>query len=215
MTAGIATLAVLLVVKFLLTALSYGSGAPGGIFAPMLLLGAIAGAIFAKIAGTLWPGHAPQAQVLAVLGMAAFFTGSVRAPLTGIVLISEMTGGYELLFPICIASLVAYLVAEGLRDHPIYDALLEADLARTGHGSVRIKPRTVYIGVQIGSAIANQSVATAGLPRGCLLIGIERGGVTLLPNANSLLLPGDHLSILTPGDQPEAPLQIVSLCTGL
>lgn len=69
---------------------------------------------------------------MAVLGMAAFFVGSVRAPLTGIVLISEMTGGYDLLFPICIGCLGAYLIAEGLRDQPIYDALLEAELERSG-----------------------------------------------------------------------------------
>ena len=88
--------------------------------------------------------------------MVAFFVGSVRAPLTGIVLISEMTGGYDLLFPICIACMAAYLIAEGLRDRPIYDALLEADLERTGHGTIRTKPRTMYIGVQIGSAVENQ-----------------------------------------------------------
>src|SRR5205814_9739444 len=99
MNAGLTTLVILIVVKLLFTALSYGSGAPGGIFAPMLLLGALLGAIFAKAAAMLIPAHAEQAQVLAVLGMAAFFVGSVRAPLTGIVLISEMTGGYAPLFP--------------------------------------------------------------------------------------------------------------------
>jgi CIC family chloride channel protein len=120
-----------------------------------------------------------------------------------------------LLFPICIACLAAYLVAEGMRDLPIYDALLEADLERSGHGASRAKPRTVYIGVQLGSAMANQRVAKAGLPRGCLLISIERGGAILLPSADTMILAGDHLSILAPGDQPEAPLQIVNLCTGL
>jgi CIC family chloride channel protein len=212
---GLWTLVLVFAVKLLFTALSYGSGAPGGIFAPMLLLGAILGAMFGRSAALLVPAHTEQAQVLAVLGMAAFFVGSVRAPLTGIVLISEMTGGYTLLFPICIASLAAYLVAEGLRDHPIYDALLEADLERTGHGESRAEPRTVYIGVQIGSAVAGKTVAKAGFPRGCLIIGVERHGATLLPTANTILLAGDHLSILVPGDQPEAPLEIVRLCTGL
>jgi CIC family chloride channel protein len=215
MTGSLALLTVIFVVKMVLTVLSYGSGAPGGIFAPMLILGAVLGAIFAKVVTAVSHAHADQGQVLAVLGMVAFFTGSVRAPLTGIVLISEMTGGYELLFPICIACLAAYLIAEALRNPPIYDALLEAQLVRTGHGSARSRPRTVYIGVQIGSAVENQRVADAGLPRGCLLIGIERGGDVRLPTADTVLLAGDHLSILTPGDQPDAPLKIVSLCTGL
>jgi CIC family chloride channel protein len=213
--AGAAVLIVLFLAKFLLTAISYGSGAPGGIFAPMLLLGALLGAVLAKAFDSVLPSHSGQTQVLAVLGMAAFFVGSVRAPLTGIVLISEMTGGYTLLFPICIACLSAYLVAEALRDVPIYDALLEADLHRTGHGESRARPRTVYIGVQLGSAVEGRSVAQAGLPRGCLIIAVERGGVTSLPTAQTVLLAGDHLSILVPGSQPEAALEIVNLCTGL
>ena len=215
MSAGLVTLAALFVARLLFTAVSYGSGAPGGIFAPMLLLGAILGAMLAKISLLMIPAYADLTQVLAVLGMAAFFVGSVRVPLTGIVLISEMTGGYNLLFPICIAALAAYLVAEFLRDAPIYDALLEADLERTGHGQTRTEPRSMYIGVQLGSAVAGKPVALAGLPRGCLIIAIERGGAILLPTAQTVLLAGDHLSILTPGDQPEAPLQVVKLCTGL
>jgi chloride channel protein, CIC family len=215
MNASLAILVVYFAVKLVFVSLSYGSGAPGGIFAPMLLLGALLGAIVAKATALVLPAHADQQQVLAVMGMAAVFVGSVRAPLTGIVLISEMTGGYDLLFPVCIACLGAYLVAESLHDEPIYEALLEVDLARTGHGPTLSAPRTMYIGVQIGSAIANKRVAQAGLPRGCLIIGIERGGASLLPTAQTELLPGDHLSILAPGDQPEAPLAIVKLCTGL
>jgi CIC family chloride channel protein len=216
-TMGVAlgSLAVLIVVKFVLTVVSYASGAPGGIFAPMLLLGALLGAALGKIAVTLSPSFGAQSQVLAVLGMAAVFVGSVRAPLTGIVLISEMTDGYQLLFPICIASLAAYLTAEGLRGAPIYDVLLEADLERSGHGPSRPEPRTVYIGVQSGSAMAGKRIAEAGLPRGCLIVAVERGGNSLLPSAGTVLLPGDHVSILAPGDLPEAPLDIVRLCTGM
>jgi len=213
--AGAAALAALFFVKLAFTALSYGSGAPGGIFAPMLVLGALLGALFGKATVAILPAQAGQAQVLAVLGMAAVFAGSVRAPLTGIVLISEMTGGYTLLFPICIASLSAYLIAEGLRDLPIYDALLEADLERSGHGPSQIEPRSMYIGVQLGSAVANKRVAGAGLPRGCLIIAIERGGGNLLPTADTVVHAGDHLRILTPGDQPQATMDIVRLCTGL
>jgi CIC family chloride channel protein len=215
MNVSVAALLALFAVKFLLTVASYGSGAPGGIFAPMLLLGALLGASFARTAGLIVPAHAGQTQVLAVLGMAAFFVGSVRAPLTGIVLISEMTGGYDLLFPICIACMAGYLVAEALRDHPIYDALLEADLERSGHGQARSAPRSVYIGVQLGSAVADKTVTQAGLPPGCLIIAIERSGAKLMPTAGTMLRAGDHLSILAPGDKPEAPLEIVRLCTGL
>src|ERR1043165_3609135 len=73
----------------------------------------------------------------------------------------------------------------------------------------------MYIGVQLGSAVEGKSVAQAGLPAGSLIIAIERAGATLLPTARTVMLAGDHLSILVPGDQPETPLAIVRLCTGL
>jgi CIC family chloride channel protein len=212
---GLGAVAVLMLAKFTLTIISYASGAPGGIFAPMLLLGALGGTALARIATTLSPEFADQQQILAVLGMAAFFVGSVRTPLTGIVLISEMTGGYQLLFPICVTALAAYLAAEALRNPPIYDALLEADLKRTGHGATHAEPRTVYIGIQSRSALAGKAIKDAGLPRGCLVVALERGGASLLPTAGTILMSGDHVSVLTPGDSPQAPLEIVRLCTGL
>ena len=177
--------------------------------------GALIGAVLAHGAGRLAPSIADQAEVLAVLGMAAMFVGSVRAPLTGIVLISEMTNGYELLFPICIAGLAAYLTGEALREPPVYDALLEADLHRSGQALNKPEPRSMYIGVQTGSPLAGRKLKDAGLPRGCLVTAVERAGVIILPAADTLLLPGDHVSILAPGDQPDAPLEIVRLCTGL
>ncbi len=212
---GLALLVLLVFAKFLATTLSYASGAPGGIFAPMLLLGALVGTAIARLTAGVFPSLAIQPQVLAVLGMAAFFVGSVRAPLTGIVLISELTGGYQLLFPICVASLAAYLAAESLRSRPIYDALLEADLARSGHGPARVEPRTIYIGVQRGAPLAHIAIAKAGLPHGCLVTAVERSGQTLIPTADTVFLPGDHVSILAPGNMPDAPLEIVRLCTGL
>jgi hypothetical protein len=169
----------------------------------------------AKVAALAFPTFEGEAQVLAVLGMAGFFVGSVRAPLTGIVLISEMTGGYALLFPICAVCLVAYLTAEALGDRPIYDALLTADLRRSGQDQSQPEPRTVYIGVQLSSAIANKPIAKAGLPAGCLIVAIERGGARLTPRADLVLHPGDHISVLVPGDKPNAPLELVTLCTGL
>jgi CIC family chloride channel protein len=213
--ASLTMLALLVVVKFVLTAVSYGSGAPGGIFAPMLLLGALSGTVFAQLAGHFSPAIAAQSQVLAVLGMAAFFTGSVRAPLTGIVLVSEMTGGYDLLFPICITVLIAYLTAEGLHNEPIYDALLEADLERSGHGAGRPEPRRIYMGIQSRSLLAGKTIAQAGLPAGCLVVAIERSGTNLFPAPDAVLMAGDHITILAPGGAPSAPLEIVHLCTGL
>ena len=208
-------LALLFLAKLLLTAASYGAGVPGGIFAPILLLGALVGACVAKLSIWLVPEFASEEQSLAALGMAALFVGSVRAPMTGIVLISEMTGGYQLLFPICIAALVAHLVAEWFRDRPIYDRLLELDIEHSGAGPQRAEPRSMYVGVQLSSAAAHRTIAEVGFPPGCLIVTVDRGGATMMPFASLTLRPGDHLSILFPGDRPESALEIVRLCTGL
>jgi CIC family chloride channel protein len=136
---GLGLLVVLLVAKFALTVGSYASGAPGGIFAPLLVLGAITGVIVGQGSQWVFPALAPTPTAFAVLGMAALFTASVRAPLTGITLILEMTAETAQLFAVCGACLASYLVAEGLGDRPIYDALLDDDLERrralTGHDS--------------------------------------------------------------------------------
>ena len=94
------------------------------------MLGTITGVIVGHAGDWLLPTLAPTPTAFAVLGMAAVFTASVRAPLTGITLILEMTDEQSQLFALCVACLVAYLVAEALRDRPIYEALLDDDMAR-------------------------------------------------------------------------------------
>jgi CIC family chloride channel protein len=129
---GLLALGILLVLKYATTVSSYASGAPGGIFAPMLVLGAILGMIVSEVSRGWAPALAPAPTAFAVLGMAAVFTASVRAPLTGITLILEMTGEHGHVLSLSAACLTAYLVAEGLGDRPVYDALVEDDLARRG-----------------------------------------------------------------------------------
>lgn len=218
MDIGIALLAMLLALKFLLTLISYASGAPGGIFAPMLLLGAIAGAIIGDAVTRVFPSLEPHSTAFAILGMAAFFTGSVRVPLTGIVLIVEMTGNYQQLLALGIACLIADLTAGVLKGKPVYEELLEADLKRRpvkGATVESAEPRAVYVGVQRGSAMEGKMVRECGLPRGCLVVAVERGGRELLPEARLVLHPGDHLSILVPEDEPQNAMKIVRLATGL
>ena len=118
----------ILIGKFVLTMMGYSSGISGGLFAPLLVLGAIIGQLFGHISSVLFPGVGTTPAAYAVVCMAAMFTSIVRAPLTGIVLILEMTGNQEQLFALILTCLVAYLVAEHTRTEPIYDDLLELDL---------------------------------------------------------------------------------------
>jgi CIC family chloride channel protein len=116
---------ILLLARFALTMVGYGSGAAGGIFAPLLVLGAFGGLATGALAHGVAPGLAPHPAVFAVLGMGALFTAIVRAPLTGIVLMIELTGTYEFMLPLLASCLVAYGVAEAFHEPPIYDALRE------------------------------------------------------------------------------------------
>jgi chloride channel protein, CIC family len=117
-------LVLLLSAKLLLTLVCYGSGAPGGIFAPLLALGAALGALIGQLAEPLFTDVAAT-PALAMAGMVGVFTGSVRVPVTGVVLILEMTNGQHHLLEFTITALVAYLVGTGFGDRPIYEALLE------------------------------------------------------------------------------------------
>lgn len=111
--------------RFALGAVSYSAGTPGGLFAPMLALGAQFGLAFGLAARLAFPGLDIQPEGFAVVGMAALFTGVVRAPLTGIVLATEMTADVTMLLPMLGACAMAMLTPTLLKDPPIYDSLRE------------------------------------------------------------------------------------------
>ena len=128
----LAVLPLILLLRFGLGAVSYAAGTPGGLFAPLLVIGAQLGLCFGLLCRMAFPelGIAPQG--FAVVGMAAFFAGVVRAPLTGITLVVEMTANVTMLLPMLGACFVAMLVPTLLRDAPIYDSLREQGLRRDG-----------------------------------------------------------------------------------
>lgn len=174
-------------VRFLLTVSSYGTGAPGGIFAPLLVLGALIGLAVGQIAHALWPAIAPIPAAFAVVGMAAYFTAIVRAPLTGIMLIIEMTGNYHQMLPLLVSCFCAYAVAEYLKDLPIYEALLERDLKRGGVGHLLKEPVVVEFNIQTGAPFVGREVRSLGLPSGCILVRCSDGKREWVPKANTQL----------------------------
>jgi len=111
--------------RFWFGALSYSAGTPGGLFAPLLALGAQLGLLFGGLCGLAFPNLPIQPQAFAAVGMAAFFSGVVRAPLTGLVLVTEMTGSATLLLPMLAACFTAMLIPTQVNDPPLYDALRE------------------------------------------------------------------------------------------
>ncbi len=122
---GQASLQILLVlaVRFLLGPISYAAGTPGGLFAPMLVVGAQIGVLFAALSGLLFPHVQFVPAAFAVVAMAAFFTAVVRAPVTGIVLIIELTASFTQLLPMLWACFAAMVVPTFFRNAPIYASL--------------------------------------------------------------------------------------------
>lgn len=115
-----------LALRFVAGPLSYAAAVPGGLFAPLLAVGTLWGVLFGGIVDLVVPGDLTSLAVpLAIAGMAAFFGATVRAPVTGIVLVVEMTATTSVVVPMLAATAAAVLAAELLRSPPIYDSLRE------------------------------------------------------------------------------------------
>ncbi len=121
-------LLLLFVARIATTLICFGSGAPGGIFAPMLALGTLFGYAFGLIAQGLLPDLNITPGMFAIAGMGALFAATVRAPITGILLVIEMTNNYYLILPLIITSLGAVIFAQLLGGQPIYSQLLHRTL---------------------------------------------------------------------------------------
>lgn len=124
---SVTAMAALCVLKLAATVTSYSSGGAGGIFAPSLYMGGMLGGAVGYIDVTVFHHSADSIGAFAVVGMGAVFAGIVRAPMTSVLIIFEMTGGYGLVLPLMIANMSAFALARYWRHTPVYDALLEQD----------------------------------------------------------------------------------------
>ncbi len=205
---ALGALAILLIIKFVFSTASFGSGAPGGIFLPLLVLGAVTGGLFCRLLGAAGIDQS-YIGAFVVISMAGAFAAIVRAPVTGVVLITEMTGDFTSLLPLVLTSLIAYVTAEALGTKPIYTQLLErssksrsAAAARTGSymgalSALRDRKTVIEAEVDVGSRMDGGHVSDFGLPLGTLIVSVTRGGVEIIPDGNTILRAGDELEILT------------------
>jgi chloride channel protein, CIC family len=122
------------VLKLVATVCSYGSGGSGGIFAPALFMGAMLGGSVGWLDVTVFHHSSDSIGAFAVVGMGAVFAGVIRAPMTSVLIVFEMTGGYGLVLPLMIANMSAFALARHWRPMQIYEALLEQDGIHLTHG---------------------------------------------------------------------------------
>ncbi|MCI8608396.1 MAG: ClC family H(+)/Cl(-) exchange transporter [Firmicutes bacterium] len=191
------TLLIILVIKFVFSGFSFGTGAPGGIFLPLLVLGSLAGGLFTEVLSPVFGFEEQYISFFVILGMAGYFSAIVRAPITGIILISEMTGSLSNLLALAMVSLVAYMTAELLKGEPIYDQLLNRML----EGGVRKKPRgtnkvLIESEVYLGCRVEGLSLSEVHLPEGCLIVSVVRDEKEIVPRGSTRLEAGDRLIVL-------------------
>jgi len=120
-------MALLVVLKLLSVTTSYASGNAGGIFGPALFIGAMLGGTVGTLAHRLLPAYTATPGAYALVGMGALFAGIVRAPMTSVLMIFEMTQDYAVIVPLMIANLVSLFIASRLQHEPIYEALAVQD----------------------------------------------------------------------------------------
>lgn len=189
----------LLVLKFSFSMISFGSGAPGGIFLPLLVLGAVIGSIYYSGAGMMTGSLDGLLGNFIILGMAGYFSAIVRAPITGIILISEMTGTLSHLLALSLVSLIAYVVPDLMKCAPVYDQLLHRLLSRlkpdrmsfpTGE-KILVEGRIFH-----GSEAEGRKVCEIQWPSTCLLISLMRGDAEFVPRGETMLAAGDKIVVL-------------------
>jgi CIC family chloride channel protein len=127
---SIAALLVILVVRWFLGPISYSLGTPGGLFAPLLVVGAAVGALLANLLNAVTPSMQLSPMAFAIVGMSTFFAAVVRAPVTGVVLVVEMTATTSLIVPMILAAAVAVVTTTVMHAQPVYDSLRERLLRR-------------------------------------------------------------------------------------
>jgi len=190
--------------KFLFTLVSYGCGVPGGFFLPMLVIGALTGSICANVLISLGLIEAMYAANIVVIAMTALFSSSVRAPITGTVLIMEMTASYQQLLTLAIAAMVAFVIAELFHSKPIYEELLTRMLQKDKPAHETLEQRNVVeIAVCSGSSIANKLIKDIKWPHNTLLVDIKRGEEQITPTGDTRLMAGDFIYVLTENEYVE------------
>lgn len=203
---------VLLLGKMLFTSLSFGSGAPGGIFMPVLSVGALSGLLLGLIAVKLGldPKYIPD---FCVCAMAGALSSCVKAPVTSILLIAEMTGSLTHLMPVAAVSFFALFVSDILKIHPVYEVLLERIMKTVKKEDMDDEHAGILeLAVEVGSPAAGKLVKDIQWPQGVLLAGITRGVKNIIPRGNTMILPGDYLSVLVSKEADDLPNDLRSVC---
>lgn len=214
------SLIIFFIVKLIFSAISFGSGVAGGIFLPLLVLGAIVGGIFGEAFNQINGSNELYIANFVILGMVGMFSAIVGAPATGVILITEMTGDLQNFFPLVIVGLISYMVADATGTSPIYDLLLdrlmskdrdkdnkldEEEIAYQNKLKKRASKKVIIESdVYIGSPADGNKIKELLLPEGSLVISLVRHGKEIIPSGETIIKGGDYLVVLCAEDYQDA-----------
>jgi CIC family chloride channel protein len=152
-------LLLLCALKLVATVFSYASGGAGGLFAPSLFIGGMLGGVFGYVDSLVFHHSSVDVGAFALVGMGAVFAGIIRAPITSVLIIFEMTGSYGLILPLMISNMTAFALARHFRSVPIYEALLHQDRIYLPH---RGRLSHALEQLRVGSAMTTNPITLAG-----------------------------------------------------
>ena len=195
---SLGVLVMLLVLKYLFSMFSFSSGAPGGIFLPILVLGAYIGAVFGSAVVPIFGFEQDLIYKFVVISMAGFFAATVRSPITGIVLIAEMCGSTESLVAMIIVSLIAYVVPTLLGNEPIYESLYDRLLLAKNREFVKEPSKHVlseYL-VPLDCNYVNFKIKDIPFPKNAIVVSVIRNGKYIIPTEDFHIKYGDQIHVL-------------------
>jgi chloride channel protein, CIC family len=200
--------------KLVATIVSYASGNAGGIFAPSLFLGAMAGGAVGMAMHSFAPFPTGDPGAYALVGMGVLFAGIIRAPMTSVFMIFELTQDYQILVPLMLANLLSYMISARFQPKPVYHALLEQDGVHLPGLSTRLAASTYRAGhfmsadpffIPPGASVKQAGELIAGESGDCFLVGRDRtlSGLVLRTRIEESLASGAGDSAITSLMVPE------------
>lgn len=203
-TLPLATIAALLVGKYLFTSISFASGAPGGTLFPLVIMGMLVGGLFGVSCTYVTGLSSTYVPNFVALGVAGLFAGVVRAPVTAVVLVFELTGSLDALLSVSVVSIVAYVTANALDVDPFYEHLLAKLLGTTPddpaiRGASDEKILHSY-NVGTGSRVEGRLIRDVPWPDGVRIVTIDRAGDEIVPTGTTRLMALDVLLIIMGND---------------
>ena len=214
---SLGVLVLLLVLKYLFSMFSFSSGAPGGIFLPILVLGAYIGAIFGSIVVPAFGWQHDLIYKFIIISMAGFFASTVRSPITGIVLLAEMSGSTESLVAMIIVSLIAYVIPTLLGNEPIYESLYDRLLLKKNREFVKKPSKHVlseYV-VPLDSNYVNFTIKDKKKKKNAIVVSVIRNGKYVIPDEDFNIKYSDQIHVLTDvNDYPYVRQEIEKLFGG-